>query len=192
MKPLNSLVSRLILLTSLGCGVSSCATPGTSSFGYTEPAADMVKNEIVVSKPFSDAWDVLVGELAKSFFVINNVEKASRIINVSFSTDNPKDYVDCGRSKRTFEMDQESAVYEYAVSESSSFKLAAKWGPLNNLPAVMNVFRKPSLEGRVNIYVAPKDNSTVVTANARFVFSVKSSGIAEYRNAFGTVERTTP
>src|SRR5690349_12455540 len=87
----------------LACLLSACATPGTSTFKYTEPAPNAaINNEKIVSKPFSDTWDILVRELAKSFFVINNIDKASRIINLSFSTQQPKEYVNCGKSVREF------------------------------------------------------------------------------------------
>ena len=176
-----------LLLLSLALGLTTCATPGTSSLNYQEPKQETFKNETIVNKQFSDTWDVLVKELAKSFFVINNVEKASRIINVSFSTEKPEGYVDCGHSERRFEYGDESTTFKYAIAESNHYKVADSWGPYNNLPAVFYLARKASLDGRVNIYVAPKDNVTIVTANVRYIFTVRTSGQAHQMNAFGAV-----
>ena len=67
-----------------------------------------------------------------------------------------------------------------------------RWGPFQNLPVEVNVKRKTTLEGRVNIYVAPEGERTIVTANARFIFKIKSSGIANFYNGFGTLVRTEP
>jgi len=115
-----------------------------------------VGNEAVVRLPFSDTWDLLIGQLAKSFFVINNVEKVSRIINVSFSTDKPEEYIDCGTTERTFQYANESQTHTDPVAGSSSFKVAGKWGEYDHLPLIGYVDRKTSLEGRINVYVPPK------------------------------------
>lgn len=52
-------------------------------------------NTAVVQKSKSDLWKQIVPMLGKQFFVINNLDKESGIINVSYSG-NPESYVDCG------------------------------------------------------------------------------------------------
>ena len=134
-----SVIALVFLLT-------ACATLGTSGRQYRDPiGAEIAANEAVVRLPFSDTWDLLIGQLAKSFFVINNVEKVSRIINVSFSTDKPEEYVDCGTSERTFQYADESQTYTYPVAGSNSFKAAGKWGAYGNLPSIAYLDRKTSL-----------------------------------------------
>lgn len=176
----------VIFLISL---LTACATPGTSGRQYHDPiGTELVANEAVVKLPFSDTWDLLIGQLSKSFFVINNVEKASRIINVSFSTDKPEQYIDCGITERTFQYANESRTYTNPVAGSNSFKAASKWGNYG-WPMIAYIDRKTSLEGRINVYVAPKDNDTVVTVNTRYIFTSVSSGRAEGMNGFGAVVR---
>ena len=175
----------------LGIFLTSCTTV-SSTYKYYEPEPTHVDNELVIERPFSEVWDSLVKELAKSFFVINNVEKESRIINVSFLTNNPEDYIDCGRSHRTSQIDDESFNFNYPVAHSNSFIIAAHWGTYKNLLAKYLINRKVSLEGRVNIYVAPQDEGTVITANARYVFSSDGSGTIEYFNGVGTLVRSQP
>lgn len=180
--------AQVLCLTILACFLSSCATPGTSGYQYREPIkAETVANEAVVKLPFSDTWDLLIGQLAKSFFVINNVEKVSRIINVSFSTDKPEEYIDCGTTERTFQYANESQTYTYPVAGSSSFKTAGRWGVYNNLPLIGYADRKTSLEGRINVYVAPKDTDTIVTVNTRYILTSRMSGQNEALNAAGSV-----
>lgn len=182
------ILNQVFFLFVLTLSVASCAT-GTSGRQYHAPiGAEPVANEAVVRLPFSDTWDLLIGQLAKSFFVINNVDKASRIINVSFSTDKPEQYIDCGITERTFQYANESQTYSNPVAESNSFKDVGKWGPYE-LPVIAYFDRKTSLEGRINVYVAPKDNDTVVTVNARYIFTSAVSGRAEVMSAFGTVSR---
>jgi hypothetical protein len=187
------LYSRSCFVIFLVCLISGCVSPGTSEYQYREPGGTgKLPNEAVVALPFSDTWDLLIGHLAKSFFVINNVEKASRIINVSFTTDRPEDYVDCGNSERSFEFNGESQNYKYRTAGSSSFKTAGKWGPYSNLPWVAYMNRKTSLEGRMNIYVAPKENDTIVTVNTRYVFTNHVSGQQQVMNGYGNVVQVNP
>ncbi len=182
------ILNQVFFLFVLTISVASCAT-GTSGRQYHAPiGAELVANEAVVRLPFSDTWDLLIGQLAKSFFVINNVDKASRIINVSFSTDKPGQYIDCGITERSFQYANESQTSSNPVAESNSFKVVRKWGPYE-LPVIAYLDRKTSLEGRINVYVAPKDNDTVVTVNARYIFTSAVSGRAEIISAFGTVSR---
>jgi hypothetical protein len=109
--------------------VSGCATQGVNSYKYTQPTSYQIKNEIVVNKPYSQLWDEMVKEISKSFFVINNIDKQSRIINLSFSTNNPEMYIDCGKSYRTFTQGDNKKVFDYESAGSSSFKIAADSKP---------------------------------------------------------------
>jgi len=86
----------------IGVAASGCATQGKSTTTYLKPTISEVKNEIDVTKSYAQVWDVLVKQLSKSFYVINNIDKESRIINVSFSTNSPAEYIDCGRTLRTY------------------------------------------------------------------------------------------
>ncbi len=182
---------KLVMPVLSGFILTSCVTVG-SSLKYQEPKPNsFTNNEVIVDRPFSAVWDALVGELAKSYFVINNVAKESRIINISYFVDNPEEYVDCGRLQRTYHMGEETRNYDYAVAKSNSFKTAlAKWGGFRNLPADVTIKRKMTLEGRIDIYVAPKEAQTIVTANARYILKVQTSGIAQYYNASGIPWRT--
>ena len=176
-----------LCFTIFSCLLSACATPGPSGYQYRDPLqAETVTNEAVVRLPFSDTWDRLIGQLAKSFFVINNVEKASRMINVSFSTDKPEEYVDCGTSERTFQYAKESQTYRYPVAGSSTFKALGHW---NNgyyyLPLIDYMSRKLSLEGRINISVAPKEQNTIVTVNTRYILTARVSGQRQLINGYG-------
>src|SRR6266446_73629 len=100
--------------------ITGCATPGTSHLGYAPPEnSAKIRNEVVVSKPFDSVWDSFVRNLAKSFYVINNIDKQSRIINVSFATDTPETYADCGISTRTYSRGDENHTYKYNVASAS-------------------------------------------------------------------------
>ena len=63
---------------------------------YTRPSFQRnVTNTIVVQKSKEEVWRNIVPAIGKQFFVINNLDKESGIINISYSGD-PQKYVDCG------------------------------------------------------------------------------------------------
>src|SRR6266513_940375 len=98
------------------------------NFVYVPPSTRVTPtSETLVNEPFDAVWDRLVGRLATGFFVINNIDKASRLINVSYSSDAPGDFVDCGRSTRQFSFKDESQTYTYQVADSSAFKAPRTW-----------------------------------------------------------------
>ena len=175
----------------IGVALSGCATQGVSTLDYTPPVPVQVNNEKSVSRPQSAVWDELVRELSKSFFVINNIERESRIINVSFNSNAPKEYVDCGRSRRTYREGEVVQTVEYAAAESSEFKVAGKQ-PNPNFSTYANLRRQTSLEGRSNIYVAPDradPNKTLISVNTRYVLTVRVRGESIAANVAGNVVR---
>jgi hypothetical protein len=154
---------------------SGCATQGVNTANYTAATPHIVKNEKTVPRRQAVVWDELVRELSKSFYVINNIERESRIINVSFNSNSPSDYVDCGRTVRTYAEGDKREVFDYAVADPSRFKVAGTQQPRPELKTYAFFNRQPSLEGRSNIYVAPDPsdpNRTLVSVNTRYVVSV--------------------
>jgi hypothetical protein len=180
----------------LAIALSGCAPTAISKLEYLPPKTSDVKvNEVSINEPFDTVWDRLVGRLATGFFVINNIDKASRLINVSFSSDSPESYVDCGQTIREFHFQNEEQKYVYNFAQDSTYKVADKWGPLKNLPKISEVVRDTSLEGRINVYVAPQSsNKTKVSVNAKYILRVKIQGHTTEYTAFGSPaqEYTTP
>ncbi len=166
-------------------GLYGCATPATSTFDYRDKPPTKVENEIVVNRAFEKVWNGLVRQLAKGYFVVNNIEKESRLINVSFSTTSPEEYIDCGRTMRTFTRGKEEAEYDYEVAADSSYKYGAGKTTDGVFSLVGYVDRDTSLEGRINIYIAPNDQITEVTVNIRYILTLSTSGQLTYVNMYG-------
>lgn len=177
-----------ILLIAL---LSGCASQGINTLNYQEHKKVDVPNEITVNAPYSEVWDILVRDLAKSFYIINNIDKESRIINVSFASTEPAEFADCGKSVRTYTEGKQTERYEYDVAGSSSYKIAAD---RQEHPAFSNygIFnREVSLEGRSNIYVAPLSadpTKTTVSVNSRYVLDIKVKGQAYAKHISGNVQ----
>jgi hypothetical protein len=185
-------IKMLLILVAGAFLIQGCAKPATSTARYTPPTIKEVKNEVQVEEDFEIVWDRLVKNLSESFYVINNIEKASRLINVSFFTESPNDFADCGHSYRTFNQGPENKTYKYNSAQSCFIKVAlppVQQG-FHQYPVVANIQRETGLEGRINIYVAPNQNGgTDVSVNTRYVFNLKTEGYTSIYNQYNQVVR---
>lgn len=151
---------RVIALLLAVAFVSGCA----GELNYVRPnlvATHM--NYKVIDKPREAVWNASVPELGKQFFVINNLDKSSGLINISYSGD-PEKYIDCGRiishvknlaGDRTYDFPGAKAQQSFQVMNGNGLFL---------------IDRKMSVEGRVNlVFEEVSPNQTKVTANTRYV-----------------------
>ncbi|MBZ0192340.1 MAG: hypothetical protein K8F34_11705 [Candidatus Kuenenia stuttgartiensis] len=168
---MHKLFIRLIILI----GLSGCAT---AKFNYAPPRIDTIQNQIEINADFDVVWDRLVKNLSSDFFVINNIDKNSRLINVSFSTNTPSDYVDCGTSTREFSNARGKNKYIYNPADSSRFTTT-------NAGQLFNCIRTTRMNGRANIYISPTDTGTIVSVNAKYVIDVNVKSYDVYNNLVG-------
>lgn len=135
---------------SLACVVCSLLMTGCVSGNYRAPAATDAQKSVVVDKNFDETWDDLLSYTAGSFFGIENFEKESGLLTLSFGAGDASPYIDCG----TFSFQR--GVNSY------------------NGPYVDYVdMRGADLTGKMNLRVRPIANQkSEVTVNARYVFSV--------------------
>ncbi len=169
--------NQLVVIVGLSLFLAGCAgKTATHDLAYVEPKAVTIDNEVVVSSDYDKTWSDLVGEMSKSFYVINNIDKESRLINLSFTiTNNISDYVDCGISNRSFSLADLNKSVSYKAADKSNYyhSTGVNSAPPNS--TYFKVFRSPSLEGRVNVYVAPQGDSTIVSVNTRYIWDIKIS-----------------
>lgn len=161
-------------------GLAGCATQGANTAKITQKEPKQISNEVQVNEPYTQVWDKLVKELSKSFYVINNIDKESRIINLSFSSQSPTDFIDCGETHRSYTQDGKTENFNYEIADSSVYKAALPLTP--GRPAFFNyavIKRNTSLEGRANVYLAPLVNDkskTTVAVNTRFMLTIDTRG----------------
>jgi hypothetical protein len=136
-------------------------------FKYTEPTQfTELTNSKKIKKPKNTVWAEMVSGLSKNFFVINNIDKDSGLINISY-TGNPEAYIDCGeiysyvkdgRGERRYTFAGARAFERYEILDGADYAV---------------IERKVSLDGRMNIVVseiAPME--TNVSVNTRYVVQV--------------------
>lgn len=137
---------RLIALVGVialaGCAGKVDYTPPVGAYGQDN-------NSAVVQMPKDVVWKNLVSEIGKKFFVINNIDKDSGLINISYSGD-PENYIDCGTvssyvknlaGERTHVFPGARARQQYETMTDTLYKIN----------------REMSLEGRMNIIVSDVD-----------------------------------
>lgn len=126
------------------------------------PGPSPAQKEVDRSK--DDVWARLVPELGKRFFVINNLDKSSGLINVSYNGD-PERYLDCGVVS--------SYVKNAAGERSYNFSGAAaetRYEEMSPQSGLVRWHRSMNLEGRMNVIVEEySKNRTRVTVNTRYV-----------------------
>jgi hypothetical protein len=138
---------RNILLVCLGIFLVGCAT-GT----YAPPmhSADKTKYSIELDKPFDTVWQDLIQYAAGTFFAIDNYEKDSGLITLSFGSNDPAQFITGGQWT--------------AKNLSQSYS--------GDYVDFLHRYHGATLEGKMNIVVmAIDENRTRVQVNARYIFS---------------------
>lgn len=143
-------------------------------------------NSVEIDKSKDEIWKIIVPALGKNFFVINNLDKESGIINISYSGD-PEKYVDCGyiesyvknaRGERTYYFPASKANQTYEIMD------------MNQSGGLFFIDRRMNLEGRMNLIVEEIEPSkTLVTANTKYVLT-KSGTVRNVQNASSSFSDT--
>jgi hypothetical protein len=157
------------LLISVAIELGGCAT---GSVNYVPPGtqAKAGSGSKVVMGSRDEVWARAIPALGKKFFVINNIDKSSGLVNLSYAG-SPESYIDCGvitskvsrsspPNEQIYTFPGATAYKEYEVVEKSA------QGPLQ----VRLYKRKMALEGRINlVFEELTPQQTRVTVNTRYV-----------------------
>ena len=153
---MNMFLSSLVMIIAL----SSCAVEKknlTENVGkYVPPNIDETnfKNSVITNKNFHETWTSIIDFIDDSFFKIQNLEKDSGLITLSFGSNEPENFIDCG--------DFEYTLFFTGEKFKGSYIDYAKSGLL----AV--------LEAKMNINIQKIDNeSTKVSINTNYTFSTQ-------------------
>lgn len=160
------MVKYLVVTLFITIGFSGCGA--TSNLNYTPPKQfnpNNIKNSKIVNKSFNEAWEELINNLTENSFVINNMNKDSGFINISFSSTNPSQYIDCGEWNGYFENMRGKANYYFKGEQSSQF--TSMHGT-----SMVNTVSTKSLSGRINILLQKIEKAKQnVKVNVKYVLS---------------------
>jgi len=150
--------------------------------GYKPPSQYAQTNIKTIDKPIDEVWKTAVPNLGKQFFVINNIDKSSGLINVSYNG-SPEKYIDCGQISSHVQNLRGTRDYNFSGSKEYQEYEVMTDGVGGELWFVK---RKMSLEGRINlIFEATTKNQTRITANTRYVVTKDIQQFSPGRSAAG-------
>jgi hypothetical protein len=140
--------SSLVLFTCLL--VVSCTTL-VQQGSYTSPdLSEKGKYSEIISKNFDDTWTAVIDFVSTSSFSIDNFEKDSGLITLSFGASNPGRYIDCGSFTTSGSLDFDGSYVDY-INDASR--------------------QGSSLTGKMNISIRSiSDGNTNVRVNARYIW----------------------
>lgn len=156
----------LALIFAMGAG---CAGKMTTTL--TPPENHAVVDSRIFNKPYDTVWKAVVQSIGSSFFVLDNIEKDSGILTLSFSTQDAGDYIDCGfvHKSGTVQMEKQNFTYP---GTANNYAYRDVWD--NGVP--VQILRKCSLSGKANILVQRLGaNETKVSVKTRYIFSLANT-----------------
>jgi len=133
--------------------LSSCVS---ISAIYKPPTQENLKSNYskIIDKNYDDVWNALINYSASTFFGIENFEKESGLLTLSFGASTPQDYITGGYWKTDLVYGANQLHFEGDYVE------------------YLSIYQNGSLIGKMNIVVKKiTDNSTQVIVNARYVFT---------------------
>jgi hypothetical protein len=142
---MNKICLPILALTLVGC-----ATPQEALYNPPNSVTDF-SNSIVINKPFDDVWSSLIRYTTSEFFGIDNFEKDSGLITLSFSAKDIDKFITGGN---------------FQVVEAGHIVFDGDYSTW--VAQCCN----PTLIGRINLLVSNLENqSTRLTVNARYVLT---------------------
>lgn len=153
---------KTIIAISLALTLSSCMTAN-----YTKPTHKDTKEQyaITIQKDFDTVWKQLIQYSASTFFAIDNYEKDSGLITLSFGASQPSEFITGGHWK--------------ASSQAINFD--------GDYVDYMTIYNNATLSGKMNIVVTEiSNNESSVKVNARYIFSTPTK-----RSQYTVVPGTT-
>ena len=153
---------RHMLLTIAVLSLTACA----GKMDYVRPSSQVAPSSNVksVERTRDAVWAASIPELSKQFFVINNLDKSSGLMNISYTGD-PERYIDCGRITSFVKNANGERTYDFAGAKAQQ-----RYEVMLPSAGLFFLDRRMSVEGRVNlIFEESGANVTRVTANTRYV-----------------------
>jgi hypothetical protein len=152
---LKIIASLLAIALISGCAGEPYIVLNTS----TPPSADYR----VIDKPRDIVWDASILEFGKKSLVIDNFDKSSGLINISYSGD-PGKYIDCGNITSHVKDSKGERAYDFPAA-----KAQATYEIMDG-DILFNIARKMSVEAHVSlVFKEVNPNQTKVTANTVYV-----------------------
>lgn len=179
MKKLCLLALAVVMLAGAGCA-------GNIQTTITPPRDYALDNSRTFNASYDQVWNAAISSVGESFFVLENIEKDSGIMSITFSSNSPDSYIDCG-------LVTDSGTRFGGRKHTLSFPGAA-----SSVQRVLIVdgqdsptLREIALSGKINlIFKKLSNSSTDVKVNTRYIVDLKNHVTYYIAAGFGTIRRT--
>ena len=166
---------------------ASLASACADKHSYNPPLnTTLPTTERTIGVAYDALWEKIISNAGKKFFVVNNIDKPSGFINISYSGD-PRQFVDCG----TFETRSSSGELKTSspLARKSSTSRVNLLGDGDYFGDKLIFINELSVDGRANIIVKRlTPTSTNVAVAVKYVVQrrVKSFNNNKYINSDNT------
>lgn len=125
---------------------------GCSTARYTAPSAPQKPSfTTVINEGYDQTWEAVIDHVSSTFFAIENFEKESGLITVTFGSDDPDEFINCGN---------------HFVKITRNYRTQTFDGPYETFVVGMN----GSFSGRMNISAREiSKEKTEVRVNAKYI-----------------------
>lgn len=152
-----------MLIALYGLCASACADK--VNVDIAPPQTYDFQDSKIYNYSYDRVWDAVVKAVGSSYFVLENIEKDSGILSLSFSSQQPKNYIDCGHIREYGTIQMEKYELEYDGADSSVLRRVAN---PQGIPCTAH--RALSLSGKSNILVSKiSKNKTQVMIRTRYI-----------------------
>jgi hypothetical protein len=148
----------------LAMPVAACSA--TSSVEHSPAQFAPIQSTVTVEAGRDVVFNRLAAKLPAAGFTILEIDEGLKLLRVSLTTDAPDGYVDCGRSRRTFEGALGSIeTFEYAPATSASYKLTSYAG------VPLQATRDVVLRATATVRTQPQEAMTEVSVDVSYDLS---------------------
>lgn len=156
-----------LVMVAMGLGATGCGSRIDTKI--TEwPATYDIETSRTFNAPYDKVWKATVDSIGQSFFVLENIEKDSGIMSISFSSKTPSDYIDCGTVTDSGKINGK----DYSFSFEAASSPVTRWVTGNGSLAIQ-CLRTASLSGKSNVLVQKfSKDTTRVKITTRYVFTL--------------------
>jgi hypothetical protein len=152
------------LLMSLA--VAACSA--TSSVEHSPAQFGAIASTVAVEASRDVVFERLTSRLPAAGFALLEVDDGLKVVRVSLTTDQPDAYVDCGRSRRTFEgVSGPAETFEYGPATSASYRLTSHDG------TPLEATRDVVLEATATIRTSTAEAMTEVSVDVSYDLSAR-------------------
>ena len=168
--------SVLNLVLAVSVLITGCA----HAYRYTPPSSTQnIQKSVTINEPKDKVWSRLIPALSQSFFVINNLDKESGLINISYSGD-PELFIDCGEIYSLVDNLAGKRVYQFPAAKA--YQEFEVW---TDVPTPVR--RKMVLDGRINIVVEQATaEQTRVSVHVRYAVEKRVSMLTSVVTGYST------